>query len=54
LKPGDTEIPNNHGAHKVVGKRDGVQTAGAQLLLRFTTLFLEIIRQLKIVSITQS
>jgi hypothetical protein len=39
LKPGDTEIPNNHGAHKVVGKRDGVQTAGAQLLLRFTALF---------------
>ncbi|ABY28474.1 hypothetical protein Mext_0046 [Methylorubrum extorquens PA1] len=54
LKPGDTVIPNDHGAHKVVGKRDGVQTAGVQLLLRFTALSLQIIHQLKIVSITQS
>ncbi|AMB46509.1 hypothetical protein Y590_16393 [Methylobacterium sp. AMS5] len=39
LKPGDTMILDDYGAQKEVGKRDSIQTAGVQLLLRFTALF---------------
>ncbi|MGW9819789.1 hypothetical protein ACUXK4_002357 [Methylorubrum extorquens] len=54
LKPGDTVILDNHGARKVVGKRDGIKTAGVQLLLELAAISLKIVRQLEIISIKQS